>query len=106
MRDLVRYEWRVNWMDSYGDIQDVEFLESYKEALREVADGGPEGDFYTPQIELCRCEGNDEDGLSDLQYAQVQDGVLGEHWNDYPNWPVPKYLRNQVARATKNREAA
>ena len=91
---MVTYEWVVEEHDQYGDIIDPLFFETYKEAIRESLDCVG---YY--EIALVRNTGNDEDGLTDRQYAYVNDDELPEEF-DLGN-RVPARFHSEVRKEHK-----
>lgn len=68
------YEWKVEFADEYGDIQDYWHFSESEFDLATIKANEP--NEYTAQIALVREVGNDEDGLTDRQHAYVEDGKL------------------------------
>ena len=91
------YEWRVNYRDEHGDCDNIDFFDTYKEALRILRRDAYEG---ATDIELCRVEGDQDDGVHDIHYATVEDGKLPEFF-DYCSIRVNKAHHAEVARAHK-----
>lgn len=108
-RDKVSYEWRIECQDEYGDVQDVQFADSYAEAL--AAQAEEVGEWAKVEIALSRTEGNDDDGINWRGYAYARDGRIEPIFSSYhgagPNEDqpacdgpdVPKRFHAEVAKA-------
>ena len=76
------YEWGVEEKDEYGDIAENHFCSSYAEAV-EVAK-----DFDHCDIVLVRTRGSEADGVTDRQWAYVEDGKLSTYFSEGAKVPV------------------
>jgi hypothetical protein len=104
-RDKVSYEWAVECVDEFDDVQDIYFADSYAEAVASQTSEA-ESDVYSEvRIALVRTEGNDDDGINWRGYSYVRDGALepqfstyhpdGRPANDGPD--VPQRFHKEVA---------
>jgi len=71
---MVSFEWVIEGVDEFGDIQDVNHTDSLKKAL-EVAEI-VKTEWPRVEIGLVRDRGDEIDGLQDRQWAYLTDGVL------------------------------
>lgn len=73
MPNKVIYEWSVETVDEFGDIEDSSFYDTIEEvpALED-----------NHRLCLVRNEGNDNDGLTNRLWAYVVDGKLPEYFSD------------------------
>lgn len=75
MRDSVEWEWDVEILNEYGDIEDHHFQTSFRDCVLE--DNGDESYF---EIVLVRSAGNDDDGVTDRSWAYLdEDGNIPEY---------------------------
>jgi len=84
-----KYEWRVNKRDEHGDCIDIDFFDTYAEALAEQG----------TDIELTRIVGDEDNGIHYMEYATVTNGKLPEHYDE--GGKVNKAHHAEVARAHK-----
>lgn len=86
MRNKTTYEWRVNQVDEHGDINDINFFDTYAEAANFMC----LEDFQS--IELTKVIGNDDNGIVDRAYATVDFDLweLPETFDDGSKIPAPK----------------
>lgn len=70
-RDKVTYEWHIECGDDAGDVHNVDFADSYVEALRSQAMWAKDEDYARVDIALVRTEGNDDDGINWRGYAYL-----------------------------------
>lgn len=84
------YEWVVEEVDDYGDIEDCYFFSSYAEAKRIAS-------IYCTQtnIALCKSKSNKQkDSVENSTYAYVQRGKLADRFED--GSVVPQKYKDQV----------
>lgn len=84
------YEWVVEEVDDYGDIEDCYFFPSYTEAKLFAS-------IYCnqPAIALCKSRSNKQkDSVEDSTYAYVQRGQLADRFEDGSS--VPQKYKDQV----------
>jgi hypothetical protein len=105
----VTYEWVIEGIDAWGDIEDVHHADTYVEALKLA--GHLRGVWPSVDVGLVRDVGNDVEGLTDRAWAYVVDGKLPETFNyggadeelGIPDQdsgiPVPKRFHAEVAKA-------
>ena len=76
----VTYEWLVDFVDEDGDIIDVYHADTYAEALKWAQDSDflQSREFHHADIGLVRDVGNDLEGITDRQWAYIEDGKLPE----------------------------
>ena len=74
MRNRTTYEWRVNQVDEHGDINNINFFDTYAEAANFMC----LEDYQ--EIELTKIIGNNDDGIVDRAYAAV----------DFDLWELPE----------------
>lgn len=91
------YEWRVNYRDEHGDIDDMDFFDSYVEALKCLQREAERG---ATDIELSKIVGDELDGIHYKEYATVVDGKLPEYFDEGDK--VNKAHHAEVARAHIN----
>ncbi len=89
-----KYEWRVNKRDEHGDCIDIDFFDTYEEALAELWSTRMRSD-----IELTRIVGDEDNGIHYMEYATVTDGKLPEHYDE--GGKVNKAHHAEVAKAHK-----
>ena len=72
----VTFEWKLELMDEYGDIEDTMHFsdDELKDALEAFIKMAPE--HYAAEIVLVRDVGDDLDGITDRQHAYLKDGTL------------------------------
>lgn len=85
----IAYEWFVEDIDECGDIQDVNYYDTYTEVQIEL------GKIDNPRIGLCKTKSNKElDSVDSRAYSYIVDGVLESTFDDYSK--VPEKYRKQV----------
>lgn len=67
MRNTVHYEWKLETVDGYDDIIDID----HTDRLAEIYPPGP-----SQRVCLVRDVGNEEDGLQDRGHAYIKGGTL------------------------------
>jgi hypothetical protein len=72
---VVGYEWTIEAVDEYGDIQDNDHRDSLKKS-RESAEFFKSQGWSKVEIGLVRNVGDDVDGLQDRQWAYLEDDKL------------------------------
>lgn len=93
-RAKTTYEWRLNYRDDCGGIEDIDFFDTYKEALdRWSKDEG------ASDIELTKVVGDEDDGIHYMEYATVMDGELPQRFDEGSK--VNKCHHDEVAKAHK-----
>lgn len=73
MPNKVFYEWSVETIDEFGDIEDSSFYDTIEE-VPTLEDN--------QRLCLVRNEGNDDEGLTHRLWAYVKDGKLPEYFSD------------------------
>lgn len=95
----IDYEWCVEESDEFGDIDEVLFSSTLKEAI----DTRNRSDAHTTEIVLVRNEGNEERGLVNKYYAYMIGDTLPEFFYSYESMTettirVPQKFHNEVKR--------
>jgi len=67
----VSYEWSIESVDIYDDIQDSDFSEKLSSFSKSDLDHDPENPEYHKALVLVRNVGNEDDGLQDREWAYV-----------------------------------
>lgn len=109
-RDRTTYEWHVECRDEHGDANNIDFADTFAEALASQKAWASDPDYAKIEIALVRTEGNELDGINWRGYAYVQaDGTLEERFstfheetgpaNDGPD--VPQRFHKEVQAARK-----
>lgn len=110
-RDKVTYEWHIECADEHGDVNHVDFADTYADALASQAVWAEDGEYAKISIALVRTEGNECDGINWRGYAYVQDGKLETDFSTFhgagPNEDqpahdgpdVPQRFHNEVVKA-------
>lgn len=84
------YEWVVEEVDDYGDIEDCYFFSSYAEAKVFSSNHGKQ-----VSLALCKSESNKQkDSVQWGTYAYVQRGELADRFEDGSS--VPQKYKDQV----------
>lgn len=95
MRNKVFYEWKWEYSDKYGDIQDMEHADTLANIPEEMSAAGwdIDDDHWCVKVELClvRTEGNEWEGLLDQTYAYPVKGELPEEFEDGTRVPMKKH---------------
>ena len=94
----VNYEWCIEGIDKYGDIQDVnhsDTLSFYVEGHFDLAD-----DEVKKDLGLIRDIWTDYDDLADRVYAYVDGGTLPEYFEE-SGFKVPKRFHQELMRFNK-----
>ena len=73
------YEWRLNFVDEYGDIEHIDFFDTYAEAAKWLKHYENDG---ASEIELQRTVIDAAESVEDIFYATVVDGKLPEYFDD------------------------
>lgn len=105
----VSYEWKVEFIDDFDDIQDYEHEEANAAGLsRAVIAAGKVADYLNctrSRICLVRDEGGDVEGLQDREHAYIREGVLLNYESpisgEYDNYSPPKRYRLLVDNMAK-----
>jgi len=98
-RSRTEYEWGVEFVidDEYEDIDYTLHFDSFAEAKQE-AEEPREGYRYRHVIVLIRDQGSEDRGVTDRQWAYLQeDGTLPEEFDGGNR--VPKRFHQEVAKA-------
>jgi hypothetical protein len=94
---MIRYEWVIETVDAYGDIQSVWHNDKFKEAAATAAFLKADGEQRV-EVGLVRDDINDYDeNLEDRQWAYLEDGVLPAKFDGGAK--VPKRYLAEVAKA-------
>ena len=95
-RQQTEHEWRVNYRDEFGDIEDIDFFDTYVAALKRLRADADQG---ATDIELTKTVGDEDEGIHYRDYATVIDGKLPEYFDEGDK--VNKAHHAEVARAHK-----
>ena len=88
MRNKVTYEWAVEYVNSDGDIENVDHADKREKlVIRETS--------LRTDIALVRITGNDEEGEFGRGYAYVVDGKLESHFDSGDKVPA-RYMREAL----------
>lgn len=83
------YEWFVEDMDEYGDIEDVDYYDTYAETQTEI------DKIDNPVVGLCKTKSNKEaDSVESRVYAYILDGILESTFDDGSK--VPEKYRREI----------
>ncbi len=88
----VYYEWVIEWMDQYGDIQNLDHALSLSDIPSSHFDVKYTGG--STALALQRRAGCHADGLAELGYAYVNDGVLPDEFDC--GHKIPQRFRMQL----------
>jgi hypothetical protein len=107
-RNEVYYEWCIEYVDQYGDIQDnnhSDTLDYREDDLKEaLAGGGVEGKDHS-ELVLIRNISNEHEGVVDRSWAYVKKGSLPEFFsqaNDSDGEKVPQRFHRELRTRLKN----
>jgi hypothetical protein len=82
MKSEISYEWAIECQDSFGDIQSVNFSDSYSDAKRIQAE--EQADWHKVEIAVVRTEGNQLEGIKERYYSYVlETGLLEPQFSSY-----------------------
>jgi hypothetical protein len=98
----VHYEWVVEWMDDYGDIQDLDHGDKLSYFAADDFETKYEGG--STAFALQRRAGCEADGLDVLGYAYVKDGVLPDEFDC--SHKVPQRFKDQLRKDAKHDKIA
>lgn len=90
-RSLIRYEWDVLELDGNGDIIEHHHCDTLAQAVICFRQ------FTAASIELVRDVGNDANGLTDRQWAEIERGRLPTEFSE--GAMVPKRFHAECLRA-------
>ncbi len=96
MKDKIYYEWCLNVVDEYGDIQDIAHFDVTLKSTRIMLEEYYKYKEYNG-IELCVMWGNEDEGQTDRHYAQVNDMQLPERTDC--GYKIPKYIKTIFEKA-------
>lgn len=92
MSRTTTYEWVVESIDEHGDVQDLDFWDTYAEARRAAAGPGP--GIARVEVGLVRSVWRDDGELLRRGYAYLDEGELPEAFDDGAR--VPQRFRKEV----------
>ena len=106
MRNEICYEWAIEYVDEYGDIQDIHFEDvgGLSILLRSVEFGERRCDDYDwlPRLVVVYNLGNEHEGLVERHYCYLVDGELDTHFRETCGTPmrkVPQRLKTEFIKA-------
>ena len=97
MRGKVFYEWVVEEVDQYGDIQDVSHWASFEEAMNVRNQWLKTQGCASVEIASIRGVGDEDDGLHYRGYAYVNLDTLTIESRYCCGSKVPKHVTKQIA---------
>jgi len=92
------YEWAVETLDYWNDIEDVDHFDTYAEVQRFIKQNPPEFDRpYRVALTRLRYDANDREQLVERSYAYLDEGKLPMEFEDGDMCRVPAKFHKEVA---------
>lgn len=94
----VFYEWAVETIDEFSNIEDVDHFDTYAEVLQFIEQNEPEPGYeYRVALTRLRYSPDDRDQLVERSYAYMDDGALPREFEDGDMCRVPAKFHKEVS---------